>query len=359
MPIQGSGSISLSELATEFGGQAPHSLTEYLKDAGLVDSTRAITGSESYTSLVTGDQVGTTGIYVNGGTDSKTCTNASFSAQTSSSRSGDDQYTISVSQNSGDSIDDMATTITISSGTYVNISLRSYHRYYTFTSNSIAYNGYLAFWGDGATGGRDLGFDFRTQSSGDVFTTGYEVVHEFTAGQSSDFSVSGSNARDLSAISRNNYTANKSGSGWHARPAKNNTNVFKDTTIKGYATQNTTIILAAFHDFGSSQNGSGMAGNGPATGNDPTDGTTPYTSVTQNSSLTMNQFKAYNTNSYALSCNSTNIPANTASENAVVFADNLLTTNTTASVTGNQPINSGVPSSGALSLTDFYSSEEQ
>ena len=74
MPIQGSGSISLSELATEFGGQAPHSLTEYLKDAGLVDSTRAITGSESYTSLVTGDQVGTTGIYVNGVTVSHNTT---------------------------------------------------------------------------------------------------------------------------------------------------------------------------------------------------------------------------------------------------------------------------------------------
>lgn len=36
MAIQSSGAISISELATEFGGSAPHSLSEYYRDAGLV-----------------------------------------------------------------------------------------------------------------------------------------------------------------------------------------------------------------------------------------------------------------------------------------------------------------------------------
>lgn len=36
MAIQSSGAISISELATEFGGSAPHALSEYYRDAGLV-----------------------------------------------------------------------------------------------------------------------------------------------------------------------------------------------------------------------------------------------------------------------------------------------------------------------------------
>lgn len=36
MALQTSGAISLSELATEFGGTAPHAMSEYYRDAGLV-----------------------------------------------------------------------------------------------------------------------------------------------------------------------------------------------------------------------------------------------------------------------------------------------------------------------------------
>lgn len=36
MALQTSGAISISELATEFGGTAPHALSEYYRDAGLV-----------------------------------------------------------------------------------------------------------------------------------------------------------------------------------------------------------------------------------------------------------------------------------------------------------------------------------
>ena len=48
MTLQSSGSvISLSQIATEFGGSAPHSMSEYYKDAGLVPSTatEAVTAS--------------------------------------------------------------------------------------------------------------------------------------------------------------------------------------------------------------------------------------------------------------------------------------------------------------------------
>jgi hypothetical protein len=39
MPLQNSGSISLLDIATEFGGTIPHSLSEYYKGGGLVPNT--------------------------------------------------------------------------------------------------------------------------------------------------------------------------------------------------------------------------------------------------------------------------------------------------------------------------------
>jgi len=39
MALQGSGAISIGNLATEFGGGAPHSLTEYYRGGGLVPNT--------------------------------------------------------------------------------------------------------------------------------------------------------------------------------------------------------------------------------------------------------------------------------------------------------------------------------
>lgn len=41
MPLPSSGSISLSQIAAEFGGTAPHSLSEYYRGGGLVPDTPA------------------------------------------------------------------------------------------------------------------------------------------------------------------------------------------------------------------------------------------------------------------------------------------------------------------------------
>ena len=38
MALQSSGAISLNDIATEFGGSTPHSLSEYYRDGGLVTS---------------------------------------------------------------------------------------------------------------------------------------------------------------------------------------------------------------------------------------------------------------------------------------------------------------------------------
>ena len=43
MALQASGTISISDLVTEFGGTAPHSLSEYYKGGGLVPSTKTVT----------------------------------------------------------------------------------------------------------------------------------------------------------------------------------------------------------------------------------------------------------------------------------------------------------------------------
>lgn len=356
MPIQGSGSISLSELATEFGGQAPHSLTEYLKDAGLVDSTRAITGSESYTSLVTGDQVGTTGIYVNGVTVSHSTTNPTVTAQTTSENSGDDQFDSTSSENSSATFEDAASTITIAQGTYVNLTIKGYQRYETFTINGDSgYRRYVSFWGDkdGSGAKRDSGFTFSYNT--DTFTTGVQCYYEITSGNASDWTIGGAASIDLSSKNRNNYSQPGSGTGWNARPTRDSGNTaVTNVTINGYANSAATIKVIMVMEPSSAS----FSANGPATGTDPYHGGT-YDAFSFTSTLNMNAFKAYNTNSYALSCNGTNIPANTPSNSAVTFAPNLKGTSVTASITGNQPINSGVPSSGALSLTDFYSSEEQ
>lgn len=357
MPLQTTGSISFSEIATEFGDTTPNSMSEFYKNGSLVPSQRAITGSESYTSLVTGDQIASTGIYVNGVTASKSCTNATFAAQTTSDDGGDEQFIISNNNNTNASAEDAATTITIASGTYVNITIRAYQRYYVGPIANIDRNILLIFWGNGTAPARDIGIDWVTETVGDVPTTGVEVCHEFTAGQSSDFAITNSTPKDLSAITRFNYTVNSNNEGFQARPAKNNTNAYFDVTIKGYATQATTLKMVALHDFSSAQDAGFLAMNGPATGTDPDAGGT-YNHVTQNSSLTMNQFKAYNNNSYALSVNGTSIPANTPSGSAVLFKDNLLTPNVTASVTGNQPLNADVPTSGTISFEDFYGGDD-
>ena len=356
MPIQGSGSISLSELATEFGGQAPHSLTEYLKDAGLVDSTRAITGSESYTSLVTGDQVGTTGIYVNGVTVSHNTTTPTVTGQTSSDGSGDDQYDSNSSENSSATFETPASTVTIAQGTYVNITIYFWHEYKSVVISGITYRGYYSYWGnvDASGSNRDMGFTF---SQGvDTAATGIQLFYELTSGTASDWTISGLKSQDLSALNRSNYTQAGSGTGWHARPTLDAGKSGGSVTINGYASTAATIKIVGVMQNSDQYDSVSM--NGPMTGTDPRHGGT-YDAFSFASTLNMNAFKAYNTNSYALSCNGTNIPANTPSGSAITFASNLKGTSVTASITGNQPINPNVPSSGALSLTDFYSSEEQ
>lgn len=53
MTLQTSGIISLANIAGEFGGSAPHAITEYYKGGGSVPSTVG-TAAGSYTSYVTG-----------------------------------------------------------------------------------------------------------------------------------------------------------------------------------------------------------------------------------------------------------------------------------------------------------------
>jgi hypothetical protein len=71
MPLQSSGAISLQNLATEFGGSTPHSISEYYRSGGLVPNTGTNAGvptsgtvslSQFYsTSAVTNHTVGQSG----------------------------------------------------------------------------------------------------------------------------------------------------------------------------------------------------------------------------------------------------------------------------------------------------------
>ena len=53
MAIPASGAVSIGDLATEFGGSAPHSLSEYYRGGGLVPSTKQDTVTASSTSSST------------------------------------------------------------------------------------------------------------------------------------------------------------------------------------------------------------------------------------------------------------------------------------------------------------------
>lgn len=45
MPLQGSGNIALSQIASEFSDSSPHQLTEFYRNGSLVPSTKTVTGS--------------------------------------------------------------------------------------------------------------------------------------------------------------------------------------------------------------------------------------------------------------------------------------------------------------------------
>ena len=78
MPLQSTGQISVLNLKNEFGGQAPHELSEYYKNGGLVDSTRSGTSTQSVNVTVTGGaSMGTSG-----GALSSVATNISIPANT-------------------------------------------------------------------------------------------------------------------------------------------------------------------------------------------------------------------------------------------------------------------------------------
>lgn len=42
MPVPSSGEIKISDLVAEFGGTAPHAVSEYYRDAGLVPGNNTI-----------------------------------------------------------------------------------------------------------------------------------------------------------------------------------------------------------------------------------------------------------------------------------------------------------------------------
>ena len=54
MPLQGSGSISFSEIAAEYGGTAPHSISEYYRNGSNVDSTKNVAASGNNLSGISG-----------------------------------------------------------------------------------------------------------------------------------------------------------------------------------------------------------------------------------------------------------------------------------------------------------------
>ena len=81
MPIQGSGAISISDLVSEFAGQAPHSLTEYYRNGSLVDSTINVSGSATKnTGGTTTDFAGVTGLSVTRTTGTVSASNMTLSS---------------------------------------------------------------------------------------------------------------------------------------------------------------------------------------------------------------------------------------------------------------------------------------
>ena len=313
MPLQGSGSISISEIVAEFGGTAPHSLSEYYKDGDNVPSTKAISASATKsTDGATTDFGGVTGLTVTRATDSITAPSGSGTGSGSA-----DGITVTVSSsgtfvknlNSGTVQDNFTSSIAVTAGNRVRAtwsyigggyaSLTFYNGNVNISQASITSSGGTATVPSGATGVR-----FSIAAGGG--SGSYQLTHQDPDATAYQIQFNNTNAYDVS------LTSSSTGGARTLSASSGNVTVQSGSTTDNQAW---TIASTAptVYDF-SVTNGTGV------------DGTANSTAVADGATVTISDNQG--SSSLAVSWSST------------------------------ETINADVPTSGTISMTDFYSAED-
>jgi len=304
MPLQGSGSISISEIVTEFGGTAPHSLSEYYKDGDNVPSTKAISASATKsTDGDTDDFGGVTGLTVTRATDSVTAPSGSGTGSGSAdgitvtvSTSGSFTQTVASGQARGDGF---SYTFSANAGDSYSITSTSGGSLYSLNPQTL-----VKSFGGQANGTLPTTGSYRLNSSGDVSETANITVTRSVTAYQIQFNNTNAYAVSLTSSSTGGARTLSASSG----------NV---TVQAGSTTDNQAWTIAStaptVYDF-SVTNGTGV------------DGTANSTSVANGATVTI--------------------------------SDNQGSSSLAVSWSATETINADVPTSGAISMTDFYSAED-
>ena len=386
MPIQGSGAISITDLVSEFGGQAPHSLTEYYRNSGLVDSTRNVTGSATKSdSGTTTDFAGVTGLSVSRTTGTVNATNMTLSGSsvtvpagayvdfTVRRRGGRNGSTdISTSNTAGGESDPRydsghliyTTTLNVSGGSGSGLEVRSQHSIYSGPSlqNNHTYTHYRMSSSNESTYGVPVR---HIDDNSKNFWTGSQIIEQGVGEFAEVLTHSVVNVPRNSgyanlpvsntAQTRHYGALHSSNSPASAGDPRRVLRVDVSLRIRGYNNSGSNQTLT----FGGTTSMSGQSVNGS-----PNNSHTPV----NNLSLTANSGGSQTVYTYAVTNNTGSSGTVTVGGVDTVIANgattNVSTNNSSSSLAisfqSTVTLNSGVPTSGsAISLKDFYGAEEQ
>ena len=384
MPIQGSGAISISDLVSEFAGQAPHSLTEYYRNGSLVDSTRNVTGSATKSDGgTTTDFAGVTGLSVSRTTGTVSASNATLSSGnqvivpagayvdfTIRRRGGRNASTglstgniaqgpdADPNYNSGWLI--YESTLSVSGGSGSGLEARSQHSVYSGAYSQTQHSVWHARMS--SSNEAAYGVPVRYINNTKVFWPGTQAI---TQGDGE------TNPTELFDNGPANLTKN---SPYVNLPTSNTARTKHRSYIftglpgvpKRLLRVDVSLRIRGYNNSGSDKTLT-FSGNstmsGQSTGGSPTNSHTPVNSL----SITANSGGTQTVYTYAVTNNTGSSGTVTVGGVDTVIANgattNVSTNNSSSSLAisfqSTVTLNSSVPTSGAISLTDFYGAEEQ
>ena len=382
MPIQGSGAISISDLVGEFAGQAPHSLTEYYRNGSLVDSTRNVTGSATKSDGgTTTDFGGVTGLSVSRTTGTVNATNMTlangnqvtvpagayvdFTIRRRGGRNSNTNIsTGNVSQgpdsqpvyNSGWLI--YETTLTVGGGSGSGLEARSQHSVYSGPSLQTGHTYYHARMAASNEG--SYGVPVRYINGTKVFWPGSTAIEQGVGELSEVFDTGPAN------LTKNSPFVDLPVS----QTVRTKHRAYVSSSDPGVPRRllrvDVSLRIRGYNNSGSSQTltfGGTSAMSGQSIGGSPTNSHTAVNSL----SITANSGGNQTVYTYAVTNNTGSSGTVTVGGVDTVIANgattNVSTNNDSSSLAisfqSTVTLNSGVPTSGAISLTDFYGAEEQ
>tara|TARA_B100002019_G_scaffold293075_1_gene318601 strand:- start:3669 stop:4802 length:1134 start_codon:yes stop_codon:yes gene_type:complete len=377
MPIQGSGAISISDLVGEFAGQAPHSLTEYYRNGSLVDSTRDVSGSATKSDGgTTTDFAGVTGLSVTRTTGTVNATSMSLSGSSVTVPAGA-YVDFTVRRRGGRSNSAALGVSNIAQGPDATPN---------YSTKRLSYQTTLGVSGGGSWA--QVRSEHEVQIGPSTFNSHSCYVYRSISTSPSGYNpaagwITGANkywtasqALEVGVGSYANLYANHAGvsktSGYINLPTSTKARTENAHALQSFSSQSgfrryvhvdVFLRIKGFNNTGSNQT---LTFNGTAVGQQ--EGLVGNAGQAQNSlSLTANSGGNQTVYTYAVTNNTGSSGTVTVGGVDTVIANgattNVSTNNSSSSLAisfqSTVTLNSSVPTSGAISLTDFYGAEEQ